>query len=142
VARSGESKEANSQGNVANGSLPLSLYLFASSTTTCRRMGDCRYSSTHSHPRHCVEVSGQLHAPGKQPRALSGRESVWCPEPVRTRRRREKSLAPTESRNPAHFHCYCILSVFLNLFLSPSCLVSLRFALFARRRRSTSRRVS
>jgi hypothetical protein len=47
------------------------------STTSWRRIGEWRYSFTHSWPRHWGEVSGQLHAPaglslGKEPPVLNG----------------------------------------------------------------------
>jgi hypothetical protein len=67
------------------------------SSTPWRRMGEWMYRSSFSWPRHYLEQSGQLHAPGKEPRYpfdwRLGRPQIWS-----RRRGEEKILDPTGTR--------------------------------------------
>jgi hypothetical protein len=68
-------------------------------------LGEWIYSSTHSWPRHYMEVSGQLHAPAVLPpwkEDLLYRRLGGAPEPVWTRWWRQKFLAPTGTRTSDH----------------------------------------
>jgi hypothetical protein len=60
---------------------------------------------SHSRHRHCMEVSGQRHAPAahypreKDPLVPNGQEAVWAPEPVWTQEVRGKIICLCRGSN-------------------------------------------